>query len=656
MNVDCSRQTTSPAKRGFVFLARRAVSILVFGALFCTLAVKLYYALRQDCVERYIGWIAADIAVLLAIEVILVFVCFAWPRRWVIRAATIVAAIICTWAVMNAGWLIRTGTQILPMVLLPLFRDPLNALGIIGGNLAKMPLAAIALLGPSAVALGFFFAVLAGPLPPVYTRRQFDRRMLVSAGIVFVAVVVHVVFGKTAVSHIADQELRSSAHLRAITTLVLRRSTRLEKFDLAEAKRTIPTFDQVEPASSPKGNNADHNIVIVVLEGIQYNYTSLADKQSDLTPHLAAVARQGVQFSNTRSTLTHTTKVLFALLTGRYPSFSQDLAEAVPIERPYAGLPTILKRQRDFRTAFFQSAKGNFETRPGLVHNLGFDKFWARDDLNDANTFVGSLGSDEFAMLPPIADWLRADHKPFLLVVLCSVTHDPYVVPEWYGKPADDPVERYKQTIRYTDRFIEALDGQIAQSNLADKTIFCVIGDHGEAFGEHGLLGHERIGFDEALRVPWVIRAPSLAKSPAKVTTPVSSIDLTPTLLGLLGFETDSARFDGCDILANPSPHRSVYFAGWLEQSPSGFVRGGQKFIFYPTNNTIFQYDLNSDPLEVNGVEPAEKESQTISEAILRWRKDSIFRINQQPTGEMVLFDLWLCRWNDRVTRKCTRM
>jgi phosphoglycerol transferase MdoB-like AlkP superfamily enzyme len=46
----------------------------------------------------------------------------------------------------------------------------------------------------------------------------------------------------------------------------------------------------------------------------------------------------------------------------------------------------------NFRTAFFQSAKGSFEARPGLVYNLGFDKFWARDDLNDPNAFLGGQG------------------------------------------------------------------------------------------------------------------------------------------------------------------------------------------------------------------------------------------------------------------------
>jgi hypothetical protein len=142
-------------RRLYYFLASRAYSVIMLGALFCALLVKLFHSLRYDSVSEYIGWILADISFLLLVEVILALVCFRWPKKWILRTATIIAAIVCTWSVMNAGWLIRTGTQILPSVLLPLIRAPLHTLCIIGVNLIKMPRAAIILLGPSAVALTF---------------------------------------------------------------------------------------------------------------------------------------------------------------------------------------------------------------------------------------------------------------------------------------------------------------------------------------------------------------------------------------------------------------------------------------------------------------------------------------------------------------------
>ena len=641
-------KTGSLIRRLYGLLAVRAYSVIVFIALFYTVTVKFFHSWRNSLVNEYLGWILADISVLLGIEVILAMVCFRWPRRWVIRMATVIAAVVGTWSVMNAAWLIRTGTQILPAELLPLIRDPVNILWIVGVNLIKMPKAAIALLGPSAIALAFFFSVLAKPMQPNYNRRLFVSRIITSFIIIAIAVSIRGAVVRRGSPHIASVGLHYNCQLRAIMSFVWPDSGRLAKADFAKAKRNIPTFDQIEVRLKPQQIN--HNIVIVVLEGIQYDYTSLGNRRNNLTPYLVTLAQQGVEFVNARSTVTHTTKTLFALLTGRFPSVSHDIAETVPVEKHYASIATIVSGQLDFRTAFFQSAKGNFESRPGLVYNLGFDKFWARDDLNDPDSFLGYLACDEFSMLEPITEWIKADDKPFLLTILCSVTHDPYEVPEWFAEPAREPIERYRQAVSYTDKFLAALDVELARLNLTDKTILCVIGDHGEAFGEHGLLGHERIAFDEVLRTPFCLRAPFLVEPGTKVTEPVSSVDLTPTLLSLLGFDTSGVDFDGVNALAEVPEGRKVYFSGWMQQGPAGFVKGDRKFIYAPANKSVCVYELGTDPLESVRIELPQQQAKKIADEFTAWRKNTIFRINQQRTGKKVLFERWLCNWTGRVS------
>jgi arylsulfatase A-like enzyme len=645
-----------PVRRLYALLAPRAYSVIMFAALFCTLAVKFFHAWRIDLLDEYLSWIFADISVLLGIEVILALFCFRWPHRWVIRTACICAAVVCTWSVMSAGWLIRTGTQLLPAVLLPLFRDPINALCIIGVDLAKSPTAAVILLGPSAVALAFFFSVLAKPLPPHYNQKRFAGRIAVSVLLVLIAVLARDTLADRGSPQIVSEGLRYNCQLRAVTSLLSSDSALLEKTNLANAKRKIPAFDDIQIAISPKQQRLNHNVVIVVLEGIQYRFTSLYrrdglrhNKQSNLTPYLAALAEQGAEFTNARSSLTHTTKVLFSLLTGRFPSVSQDIAEAVPLEKPYASIPTILKQNANFRTAFFQSAKGNFESRPGLVHNLGFDKFWARDDLNDTDAFLGYLACDEFAMLQPIIDWIKSDDRPFFLTLMLSVTHDPYEVPQWFATPAKEPLARYQQAILYTDKFLAALDVELAKLNLTDKTILCVIGDHGEAFGEHGLLGHERIAFDETLRIPFCLRAPFLIQPKTTVTCPVSSVDLAPTVLALFGFDTEAAGFDGVNALGPIPDDRKVYFSGWLSQSPAGFVKANRKFIYYPANKMVSVYDLSADPFELSQAELPDQQGREIADCLVAWREGTIFLLDHQRVGKKTLFDTWLCRWNNRI-------
>jgi arylsulfatase A-like enzyme len=625
------------------FLVPRAYSVIMLAALFCTLTVKFYHSWRYGLFNEYLSWIMADLSVLITIEVILSLICFRWPRKTVVRSATIFAAIVCTWSVMNAGWLIRTGTQILPRVFLSLLRAPINTLCIIGVNLLKMPVTAFLLLAPSAIALAFFFFVLAKPRLPVYDRRKFITRIIFCLVIVLMAVVARPAIARRGSSQIGSVGLRYNAQLHAIMSLVLPDYKRS-----INPKRMIPDIDSLKVNLKQQG--VKYNVIIVVLEGVQYRYTSLANRRCNLTPYLAALADQSIEFSNTRSTLTHTTKALFSLLTGQYPSASQDIAETVPARSSYVSLATILSRL-GYRTAFFQSAMGSFESRPGLVNNLGYGKFWAREDSNDPNSFLGYLGCDEFTMLKPIREWIKAEQQPFLLTIMCSVTHDPYEVPEWFGEAAKEPLERYKQSISYTDKFLSELDVELGNLGITDKTIFCVIGDHGEAFGEHGLLGHERIAFEEVLHVPFCMRAPFLVNNGEKVPKPASSIDLTPTLLGLLGFETAaSINFDGTDLLEPFSKNRRVYFTTWMREGPAGFINGCRKFIYNPTNKTTCVYDLTADPKELNRIELPQQEAEKISREIVNWRLDTIFRINQQKTGTKELFNNWLCRWTDRVS------
>ncbi len=636
-------------------LAPRAWSVIVFAALFCSLAVKFYHALRYGLLREYPSWILTDIAVLLSLEVVLALICYRWPRKAVWRGAMIAAAIVCTWSVINAGWLIRTGTQILPMQLLSPIRDPVNIGKLIGRNLIRMPGAAVALLLPSAIALAFFFSALARPVPPGYDPKTFRTKIGFSLVAILVAIVGTAAASRLGSTQITAVGLRFNCHARAVLSFLLPEYRHLAPDDFSNATRQIPLAAEVPVSLKPHRTN--HNVVIVVLEGIQYRATSLAANliesdgdRYDPTPYLATVASQGVSFTNARSAVTHTTKALFALLTGRRPGACQDIGETVPLSEPYASLATILDQGMGFRTAFFQSATGTFESRAGLVHNLGYQKFFAREDLSDPNAHVGYLGADEFALLEPICDWIESDDRPFLLTVMCSVTHDPYEVPAWYGPLATTPVERYRQTIAYTDRFLQALDIELARLGLAENTIFCVVGDHGEAFGEHRIQGHDRVAYDEVLRIVMCVRAPLLIEPGRRVKHPVSSVDLAPTILDLLGFHLDPLDFDGDNALGPLPPDRKVYFAGWMQQGPSGFVQTGNKFVYNPEHNRVSLFRLKTDPLELMRFELPEYVAKEMSQESVQWRKDTIFRINQERTGQMTLFDSWQCRWNGRIS------
>ena len=116
---------------------------------------------------------------------------YLWPKKWVLRLTLVLAAAVCTWSVMNAGWLMRTGTQILPMELMPWIRDPLNITWLVAKNIAQAPGVAAALFIPSGIALAFVGSILVHPVTPAYRKSTFMRHVVISLAIVFAAAVGH---------------------------------------------------------------------------------------------------------------------------------------------------------------------------------------------------------------------------------------------------------------------------------------------------------------------------------------------------------------------------------------------------------------------------------------------------------------------------------
>jgi arylsulfatase A-like enzyme len=93
--------------------------------------------------------------------------------------------------------------------------------------------------------------------------------------------------------------------------------------------------------------------------------------------------------------------------------------------------------------------------------------------------------------------------------------------------------QRYLGLVTLVDRSIGAILGCLERFDLSDRTIVVHTSDHGDSLGAHHLFGKETM-FEEAARVPFLIRLPGRARSKI-ISQPVSHIDFVPTLLDLLG-------------------------------------------------------------------------------------------------------------------------
>ena len=187
--------------------------------------------------------------------------------------------------------------------------------------------------------------------------------------------------------------------------------------------------------------------------------------------------------------------------------------------------------------------------------------------------------------------------------------HHPYeaAAPATAQSPA--PV-RYLSEIQRVDREIARLLDVIETARGLDHTLVILTGDHGEEFRDHGGLQHGTTLYEELMHVPLVISVPTERGPPAsrrRVSTPVTLVDLVPTILDLLGVSS-AAAFDGRSLMPAlgeaPSALTSrplfLYNTSYTESFDRtvAVVDGDLKFIVREKERTAELYDLRRDPGE----------------------------------------------------------
>lgn len=167
------------------------------------------------------------------------------------------------------------------------------------------------------------------------------------------------------------------------------------------------------------------------------------------------------------------------------------------------------------------------------------------------------------------------------------------------GKAAGaTPLEKHLSQLALIDGQIARIDAALEQHGLAQRTILIVTSDHGEAFGERGHFGHSTSLYDELLRVPLMIRAPGAR--PRRVETPVSVIDLGPTVLDLFGQPTPGRCMGEslAPFVAGASPTLSRPVAAEGRMKKMLLLQNRYKIVLDDQVNTEEVYDLQTDPKE----------------------------------------------------------
>ena len=371
-------------------------------------------------------------------------------------------------------------------------------------------------------------------------------------------------------------------------------------------------------ALQPREDAPLRNVVVIVLESTRADATTPYEPSLRTTPFLERFARESVLVERAYAVVPHTTKALVTILCGFEPEVTLSNIETRPGGLPGRCLPSLLAAQ-GYATGFFQAPTGGFEDRRMLARNLGFATFVSGDRApNEGLERINYFGFEDAIVLRPSAAWLDArGGRPFFAAYLTSASHHPY------GVPKRQPIQRfargaknkYLNAVRYTDGVVEQIVEQYRQRGLLENTVFVVVGDHGEAFGEHGLYTHDDVLFEEGLRVPLIVRLPGAERAGQRIAGPISELAIAPTLISLAGFQSRDAEYEHPNLFEQPSAE-VLYAHCYRGDRCAAVIRYPFKLLDHFDERPAELYDLARDPGEADDL------ADEHPELVERWSRE----------------------------------
>jgi arylsulfatase A-like enzyme/Tfp pilus assembly protein PilF len=289
----------------------------------------------------------------------------------------------------------------------------------------------------------------------------------------------------------------------------------------------------VDLGALPRGVARDGlNLVIVTLDTTRADRMGAYGANDVETPTFDALAREGVLFEQAASVAPLTLPAHSSLFTGKFPPEHGVRDNGGFFLGPEQLTLAEVLKARGYRTGAFVGAYV-LDSKWGL--NQGFDTYF--DDFDLSKTRGVSLGAIQRPgneVVDKALPWIQeAGSKPFFAWVHLYDAHSPYRPPEPFASRYED--HPYNGEIAFADSQVARIVSQLRSSGLYDRTVVVVMGDHGESLGDHGEASHGFFIYESVARVPLVIRAPFGQTAKRRVSDPVRSVDVMPTVLDLLG-------------------------------------------------------------------------------------------------------------------------
>ncbi len=362
-----------------------------------------------------------------------------------------------------------------------------------------------------------------------------------------------------------------------------------------------------------------YNVVLLSVDTLRSDWVGPGVPQAGNTPRLDQIIAEASWFPRGYSPGNRTAVSMSALHLGRYSANIEwqlfiwsagkvfDPAKLTEQQRKrlhkdwgYTTVPVFPPKgtisQRMQKAGYYTLGTPYVRNDAFFKKGLGFERGYDSYDTDFPGGPASRVVKQAFEQL----DARPKDGKPFFHWIHLFDPHDGKAKPDTYG-----PMIK-----RMDDGVGELVDG-LKERGLWDETIFVLVSDHGEAFGEHGFRYHGHSLFEEQIRVPVIVRVPG---QKARTTDlPVSVVDVIPTILSATG--GDLAETDGVNLLPYvmegtiqkdrpvfAEMHRYRGNSGNANRDAKTVIVGWDKLIHNRKKSWVKLFDLEEDPGELDNL------------------------------------------------------
>ena len=367
------------------------------------------------------------------------------------------------------------------------------------------------------------------------------------------------------------------------------------------------------------------NVVIILEESLGSEFWGSLGRKETLTPEMDKLAAQeGLLFTNIYACGNRTVRGMEGVLSS-FPPLPGDSIVKRDHTDNVETIARVLKRD-GYSTHFIYGGRGVFDGMRSYAVRNGYDRFIEQKDF-PRPTFTTAWGvCDEDLMIRAVDEFrdLARIGQPFFATLLSVSNHKPYTYPK--GRIPEDPDQQWrKNAVKYSDYALGEFFRRARHESFWTNTIFAVVADHGaRVYGRQSIPIH-------SYEIPVLIAGPAVVPGPARIGQLGNSLDVSPTLLGLVGrpYET---MFFGRDLFKMKPEEGRAYLnhnrdIGMLAHDRLVVLGLKQTVEFYQGNPKVVDMSVLTQPTAAD--EEIEKDAISIYQVA-----DDLYMHSRYALGE----------------------